>query len=77
MRTAMTINMTFAIREAILSGTGFGILPDVLIADDIANHRLVELLPDWFLRTGGIYAVSPPSRLRIRAGRALLAMVTD
>lgn len=77
MQTAMTMNITLAIREALLTGGGFAIFPDVLVQKDIEAGRLVRLLPHWTLREGGIYAVTPPGRLRSSAVRTFLDMVQN
>jgi len=67
LHSRVTFNVTSAIREAVLRGNCFAILPDFIVENDLASKRLVELLPTWSLRKGGIYMVSPPSRLRTRA----------
>jgi len=34
------------------------------VAADVAFGRLIHLLPDWSLPSGGIHAVFPPARFR-------------
>lgn len=71
----ITVNITHAVRSTLLAGTGFSILPDFLVAQDLRLGRLVRLLPDWRLRTGGVYTLTPPSRLRTKAVNMFLASV--
>jgi DNA-binding transcriptional LysR family regulator len=64
-RTAtLAIDSTHAVHAALLAGAGFSILPDFMVAQDIAAGRLVHLLPQWQLPEGGIYAVFPSARFR-------------
>lgn len=63
----LTFNVTSALRQALLEGHYFGILPDFSIQQDLEAGTLVQLLPHWQLREGGIYIVSPPSTLRSQA----------
>ena len=46
------------------AGLGLAMAPEFLAADDIANERIVEVLPEWTLRPLGIYAVWPPNAPR-------------
>jgi DNA-binding transcriptional LysR family regulator len=64
LRSNLTVNVTSALRKAILESNYFGILPDFTVQEDLDQGDLVQLLPDWQLREGGIYIVTPPSRLR-------------
>jgi len=70
--SSITVNVTSAIREAIMAGDYFAILPNFTVEKDLTAKRLVELLPNWKLRKGGIYILSPPSRLRTQAIRLFL-----
>lgn len=75
LHSKVTINVTLGIRQAVLGGSCFAILPDFNVRGDLAEKRLVELLPSWKLRAGGIYMVSPPSRLRTHAIRLFMDRV--
>ncbi|MDG3085068.1 LysR family transcriptional regulator [Vibrio hannami] len=72
----VTFNVTVAVKEALYSGQHFAILPDFTIQQDIVKGKLIEILPDWKLKTGGIHVVSPPSRLRTRAIQIFLDELT-
>ena len=74
------LDATLAVREAVCSGMGLSVLPDYMIADDLAAGRLVELMPHWQLPSGGIHAVFPAARYRpakVRAFVELLAAWED
>jgi len=58
----LQINNGDAIRISALAGAGVAILPTFLIAEDIAEGRLVPLLPGYDTLFGGIYALYPHSR---------------
>lgn len=69
MRETMRCNSAQALQALVRSGAGITILLDTLIAEDVAQGRLVRLLPDWKLPDGAIHAVYPPGRdlpLRVR-----------
>lgn len=72
--TKIVMNVTMALREAVAVSTAFTILPDFLVESDIASGRLVRLLPEWKLRTGGVYTVTSPSHVRSSALRTFLDM---
>ncbi len=40
------------------------VLPDFLVRDELAAGRLVQILPEWRLPSGGIYTVYPAARFR-------------
>ncbi len=46
---ALTVNSGQAVRIAVGEAMGIAMLPEVLIAKDLADGRLVRLLPDWQL----------------------------
>lgn len=50
--------------SAVRAGLGMQKLPLSEISDDLANGRLVKVLPDWTLETFNIYAVWPESSRR-------------
>ena len=50
-------------------------MPDFLVTDALETDRLVRLLPDFALRSGGIYAVFPPTQFRSAAVRQFLKIV--
>lgn len=69
MRETMRCNSAQALQALVRSGAGVTILLDTVIAEDVAQGRLLRLLPDWKLPDGAIHAVFPPGRdvpLRVR-----------
>lgn len=60
----IAINTTPGVMEAVLQGGGLSVLPDFLAAADLATGRLIHVLPDWTLPSGGIYTVYPAARFR-------------
>ena len=49
-------------REALVGGLGLGYLPRFLVREQIADGRLVHVLPSISTKKGGIYVVSPGGR---------------
>ena len=64
MRAAISVDAKMAVHAAVLAGAGFSVLPDFLVAADLASARLIHMLPEWTLPSGGIHAVFPPARYR-------------
>ncbi|NBN64183.1 LysR family transcriptional regulator [Microvirga tunisiensis] len=62
--TRLRLDTTTAVYNAVRLDAGLSVLPDFLVAGDLADGRLVCLLPDWQLASGGIHAVFPPARYR-------------
>lgn len=62
-----------AIRDAVIAGAGFAMLPDFIIAEAYASGQVVPILPDWTppspMHIYAVYAqggpLSPPLRLLI------------
>jgi len=48
------------IRDLALSGLGIAYIPEILIAADLCDGNLIEVLPDASSETLGVYAVFPP-----------------
>lgn len=77
--TEKTISMNVgpAILSAVCAGGGYAVLPDFLVQDALSSGKLVQLLPDWSLRAGGIYAVFPPVKFRRLSVQAFLDTVIE
>lgn len=71
----LSISTTSAVRTAVMAGGGLAVLPDYQVAEDVALGRVVRVLPDWTLPTGGIYAVSPQKRHRSRKVELFLDVI--
>lgn len=72
LQARLSFNTASALRSAALAGGGFTMLPDYLVADDLAAGRLVRLLPRWRLPEGGIHALYPAARQPPRKTRVLI-----
>lgn len=68
------VNNTLAIRAFVTGCLSYTILPDFLLRDELAAGRLKRLVPDWFLRKGGVYTVTPPGRVRSNALQRFLEL---
>lgn len=64
LQARIRLNETLSVREAVRLGMGLSVLPDFVVAHDLAAGRLVQMLPDWQLPAGGIHAVFPAARFR-------------
>lgn len=71
-----TGNMLLA-RDAALSGRGFALLPDFMVAEDLVGGRLVRLLPGYPTPSVTASMVSPRQRYRSLAIRKLMEHFVD
>lgn len=65
------------IRDAALAGLGITILPDTFCRRELADGRLVELLTEWSLPEGGLFAVYPSPRHLTPKVRTFLDFLTE
>lgn len=72
MRPVLRANSASLVRHMVRAGVGASVLPDFMVADDIASGVLVQLLPAWSLTPGGIYAVYPAAQYLPAKVRALI-----
>lgn len=76
-QASIFLDATLAVREAVCAGAGLSVLPDYAIADDLASGRLIQVLPQWTLPTGGIHAVFPAARFRPAKVRAFVDLLVE
>lgn len=69
------LNATLAIRAYLKESCAFSMLPNFTIENEFADGSLVRLLPEWSLRTGGVFTVTPPTKVRSNALKRLLELV--
>lgn len=74
-RASIFLDTTLAVREAVCEGAGLSVLPDYVIAGDLASGRLIQVLPQWRLPSGGIHAVFPAARFRPAKVRAFVELL--
>lgn len=77
LQAAISIDTTLGVLQAVRCGGGISILPEFLIADDIAQGRLCHILPDWQLRSGGVHTVYPAARFRPAKVTAFVEMLVE
>ena len=75
--SAIAMDSASAVLAAVVAGGGISILPDFLIASDIAHGRLRRLLPHWSLLLGGIHAVFPHAHYRPAIVRSFIDMLIE
>ncbi|MFL6604942.1 MAG: LysR family transcriptional regulator [Steroidobacteraceae bacterium] len=75
-QSSISIDTTPAVLRAVQAGGGLSVLPDYLVAEDITAGRLIHVLPEWRLPSGGIHAVYPASRFRPPQVAAFVTMLT-
>ncbi|WP_246706602.1 substrate binding domain-containing protein [Rhizobium leguminosarum] len=73
----IAINTTPAVMEAVRQGGGLSVLPDFLATPNILTGRLIHVLPDWHLPSGGVYLVYPAARFRPSKVSAFVKMLTN
>jgi DNA-binding transcriptional LysR family regulator len=66
-----------ALREAVLSGLGFAVLPTWMVGEEIADGRLRTVLTGWEPPTGAISAVYPTRRNLAPRTRAVIDFFVD
>ncbi|HEV7323044.1 MAG TPA: LysR family transcriptional regulator [Ensifer sp.] len=71
----VTADSTDAAHCCALAGIGLAVLPDYQVRADIAEGRLVRLLSQWSLPSGGIHVVYPPSHFRPARVRAFVEIL--
>ncbi len=62
----LRINNGEAMLPALCAGLGISVMPDFIVAAEIANGRLVAILEDWLPPPVALYLVTPPGRIRPR-----------
>ena len=67
------------LHEAILAGLGVGLVPDYVVAQDVAAGRVVRALDDWRLSIFGtrLFLLRMPDRYQTLATRTLIDFVVE
>jgi len=69
--------MTF-VQNAVVHGTGLGVLPMFLADADVRQGRLLQVLPGLALKSGNIWFLTPPThRKTARALDTLRDCITE
>jgi DNA-binding transcriptional LysR family regulator len=77
MQARVSVNTAPAAIAAARAGGGLTVLPDFLVAEDLKAGRLVHVLPEWSLPSGGIHAVYPAARFRPAKVTAFVGMLAE
>ena len=65
------------LKFAVLAGIGMSFLPTYMCAEEIADGRLVSVLPGWAPRPGVFHAVFPSRRGMVPAVRCFLDFLVE
>ncbi|WP_175648983.1 LysR family transcriptional regulator [Pseudomonas sp. C9] len=68
----MVTDDLLALRHAAVAGIGVVHLPSVVVRDDVAAGKLVDLVPGWAPKCGIIHAIFPSRRGLLPSVRALI-----
>lgn len=60
----LVVDSAAAMRALMLSGVGVAALPEVLVRDDVARGRAVEVLPSWRVAPVAVHAVWPNATVK-------------
>lgn len=73
----MVTDDLLALRHAVLAGIGIAHLPAVVVREDIAAGRLVELVPGWTPKCGIVHAIFASRRGLLPSVRTLLDFLAE
>jgi DNA-binding transcriptional LysR family regulator len=71
----LNTNNFWLAREAAIAGQGIALLPVLLLGEDLREHRLVSILPEWSDNDRSIYAIFPSRKLLAPQVRAFLDLL--
>jgi DNA-binding transcriptional LysR family regulator len=71
-RPCYTADDLLTLKFAVVAGTGICVLPDYMCQEELADQRLVPVLPGWSPRPGVVHAVFPSRRGLVPAVRQFL-----
>jgi DNA-binding transcriptional LysR family regulator len=70
-------NTGYGVRALLLSGAGLGVLPEYLVAEDLARGALVRLCPAWVWKHVTLYALIPSQKHLRRSVSLFLAALQE
>ncbi|MEX8194269.1 LysR family transcriptional regulator [Comamonas guangdongensis] len=73
----ISLDATLAVREAVRQGAGLSVLPDYAVAEDLEAGRLIQVLAEWRLPSGGIHVVFPAARFRAAKVKAFVDLLME
>ena len=76
-RWRLAVDNMLLIRNTALAGRGFALLPDFIVADDLQDGKLLQVLTEYPTPSITASIVAPRQRYRSLAVRRLMAHLTD
>lgn len=76
-RPCLVVNDMPMLRQAALKGVGLVLLPTARMHEDLAQGRLIDVLPGWAPKTDVVHAVLPTRRGLLPAVRSLLDFLAE
>ncbi|BBP62905.1 LysR family transcriptional regulator [Pseudomonas sp. Cab53] len=73
----MVTDDLLALRHAVLAGVGIAHLPNVVVREDLAAGRLVELVPGWTPKCGIVHAIFASRRGLLPSVRTLIDFLAE
>lgn len=73
----MVTDDLLALRHAVLAGIGIAHLPTVVVREDLAAGRLVELVPGWTPKCGIVHAIFASRRGLLPSVRTLIDFLAE
>ncbi|KRB94212.1 LysR family transcriptional regulator [Noviherbaspirillum sp. Root189] len=77
MKSRIRVNSPGALRALLRHGAGISVLDQQAASEGIRAGYLVQVLPEWSLPRGGVYAVYPPGRHVPAKVRSFIAFYRD
>ncbi|WP_232771175.1 LysR family transcriptional regulator [Colwellia sp. 75C3] len=63
------------LKQMILEGIGIAIIPDYMCEEEVANNKLVQLMPNWGMTDVDVYALYPKHRLNLPKVKAFVDFI--
>jgi LysR family transcriptional regulator AphB len=63
------------LKQMILEGIGIAIIPDYMCEQEVANNKLVQLMPNWGMTDVDVYALYPKHRLNLPKVKAFVDFI--
>ncbi|MEM6985622.1 MAG: LysR family transcriptional regulator [Pseudomonadota bacterium] len=73
----ISVNSASGIARLARAGAGLAVVPECLVADEVASGQLTHVLPDWALPALGVYAVWPSNAPRNGLIKHLLTVLRE
>jgi DNA-binding transcriptional LysR family regulator len=71
----MLVDDFLILKQMIIEGLGVSIMPDYMCEHELANAKLIQLLPSWGMLDVNVYALYPKHRLNVPKVKAFLDFI--